>query len=182
MRALKICSRFLVVLLSGLLATGAANAEGFSFEMPTEKLRIIIPDIPKMVMQDHPNAALQKHARFMGSDSTGYSISILTPTCDPGMGAEACAGSTFKSLVSRYGLDVKNVTRWKNDSNTYVVLFPVRMDPLVQFKAYFLSGYGGTHCLEIHVSKTVTAKDRDALIAELTQWYKGFKDAKIEPM
>jgi len=177
------CRQFVIALACVALSAAAAHAgEGFSFEMPKERLRILIPDIPQMEMADHPNAAMQPHARYMGRDGTGYTISILTPTSDPGFGPEACAVSIFNSLMARYRLDPKNVTRRKVDANTFVVLFPVRMDPFVQFKAYVLSGYGGSHCLEVHASRMVSAADKDVLVEQLTAWFKGFHGARVEPM
>lgn len=175
--------RVAVAAACAIFHAGAANAgAGFSFEMPDERLRIVIPDIPQMTMRDHPNAAVQPSARYLGGDVTGYTISVLTPASDRGYGSEACAVYLFSKLLLRYGLDPKKVTRRKTDANTHVALFPVRMGPFVQFKTYLLSGYGGTHCIEVHVSRMVPADDKDKLIEQLTDWYKGFHDARIEAM
>lgn len=149
--------------------------------MPKENVRISIPDLPQMAMQPHPNSAMQAHARYFGAGDGGYSISILTPTADPGMGAEECAASISRGLISRYAIDPRLFLRWKNDANTYVAVFPARVGPLIQFKAYFMSAFGGTHCLEVHSSKTVTATDKDAIVAEMSEWIRKFRSARIDP-
>jgi hypothetical protein len=160
----------------------AAKSEGghFSFDMGEPRLRLVVPDIPPMAMGPHPNAPAQPHARFMGSGERGYSVSVLTPTADPGMTPKDCAGSIYRSLVSRYGLQRESVTTHKSNDSTFIMLFPVRTGPLTQFKAYLLSGYGG-HCLEVHISRTVTAQSQEALSQELAEWYRGFRQARIEP-
>lgn len=168
------------------LAAGAApKSEGepagtFSFDMRQPPLRLVVPDIPQMKMGAHPNAPAQPHALFMGTGEKGYSISVLMPTADAGMTAKDCAVSSHRSLVSRYGLDRKSVAAHQTNESTFVMLFPVRTGPLIQFKAYLLSGYGGTHCLEVHISRTVTARSQEAVSAELEAWYRGFREAKIE--
>ena len=53
------------------------------------------------------------------------------------------------------------------------MLFPVRADPVVQLKAYLMSGHG-THCIEVHLSKTVLSEK------DIVPWFKGFEGARIE--
>lgn len=159
--------------------SAASAAGGFLFDMPEPRLRIAVPDIPQIAMAVHPNAAAQPHARFMGNDDTGYSISVLMPTADPGMTPLDCARSSSGGIVSRYGLDRKAVRMHQTNESTFVMLFPVRIGPLVQFKAYLLSGHGGTHCVEVHISKTVTLASQDAVATDLANWYQGFGGATI---
>jgi hypothetical protein len=161
-------------------AAEAGTADRFSFDMPEPRIRFVVPDIPQMDMGVHPNAGVQPHARFMGSGPQGYSISILMPTADPGMTPRDCARSTYGSLVSRYGLDPKSMVTYQANDMTYVALFPFRVGPLTQLKAYLLSGHGGTHCIEVHISKTVTSTSKEAVTEELAGWYRGFREARIE--
>jgi hypothetical protein len=60
------------------------------------------------------------------------------------------------------------------------MLFPVRVGEFTQLKAYLLSGAGGTHCLEVHISKLLPATSNEALTAQMTTWFEGFREAKIE--
>ncbi|HEX6690276.1 MAG TPA: hypothetical protein VF110_03930, partial [Burkholderiales bacterium] len=122
----------------------------------------------------HPLAAAQAHARFMGSDGKGgYSISVLTPTADPGMGAKECASSLAVGLVRRYGLKREDVLARRPNDSTFVMLFAVKADPLLQLKAYLLSGSEG-RCVEVHLSRNAVAKE------DLAPWFRGFHNARIE--
>src|SRR5262245_58845973 len=123
-----------ICLLLGCLAVFhyAHAADTFSFEMPDPKLRIVVPDIPQMKMGVHPNAAQQPHARYFGGDDTGYSISILMPTADAGMTPRECANSISRSVVKQFGVDPKYVNALQNDDSTFVVIFPIRVDTLIQ--------------------------------------------------
>ena len=93
----------LYLILGYLVGVHTANAaETFSFDMPQPRLRVVVPDIPQIKMGIHPNAALQPHARFMGTDPQGFSISILMPTADAGMSPRDCARTMHKSIMARF--------------------------------------------------------------------------------
>ena len=145
----------------------------FVFEMSGPKLKIVIPDAPRMQMRPHPLAGTQPHARFMGSGADGFSISVLTPTAQPGMKPADCASSISYELVRRYGLKPEGIVRRRPDESTFIMLFPVNVDPGVQLKAYLMSGHGG-HCIEVHLSRTVRAEK------DVAAWFKGFAGARIE--
>jgi hypothetical protein len=148
--------------------------EYFVFEMNDPRLRIVIPDAPAMTMGPHPLAATNPNTRFMGMDSgSGHSISILTPTADPGMGPEECAGSLGAALIRRFGLKRDDVVTLRPNQRTFVMLFPVKADPLLQLKAYLLSAAGG-HCVEVHLSKTVASQ------GDIRPWFRGFQNARVE--
>lgn len=162
-------------------AHAAAAASTFVFDLPEPRLRIRIPDVPQMPMAVHPNAPSQPHARFMGTDNAGFAVSVLLPTAEQGMTPRDCARWISGSLMSRYGLERKAVTTHQTSDATFVMLFPLRIGPLLQFKAYLLSGHGGTHCVEVHVSKTVTSTSQDEVAADLANWVQGFRGASIAP-
>jgi TPR repeat protein len=145
----------------------------FVFEMTGPKLKIVIPDAPPMRMGPHPLAGTQPQARFMGSGAGGFSISVLTPTASPGMTPADCASSISYELVRRYGLKPEGIVRRRPDESTYILLFPVNVDSVVQLKAYLMSGHGG-HCIEVHLSRTVRAEK------DVAAWFKGFAGARIE--
>jgi hypothetical protein len=71
------------------------------------------------------------------------------------------------------------VTGQANET-TFLMMFPYRLDPVIQFKAFLLSGYKGTHCVEVHISRTVLPAPEKALAEDLARWFQGFRGAKIE--
>jgi hypothetical protein len=171
----------LYLILGYLVGFHTANAaETFSFDMPQPRLRVVVPDIPQIKMGIHPNAALQPHARFMGTGPQGFNISILMPTADAGMSPRDCARTMHKSIMARFGVDPKFVVAQQANESTFVMLFPLKIDPLVQFKAFLLSGYAGSHCVEVHISKTIMPATPETVSAQLPNWYQGFRKAKIE--
>lgn len=163
------------------MLNSAFAAETFSFDLTENRLRIVIPDIPQMKMAPHPLSTSRRDMRFMGTDASGYSISIITPTADAGMGPKACASSSYKSLLTRYRLDPDRVMARQVNDTTFIVLFPFRSEQTMQFKAYILSGYGGDHCIDVHVSKAVFAATKEEATLELKAWLSGFSKAVIAP-
>ncbi|HWA36815.1 MAG TPA: tetratricopeptide repeat protein [Burkholderiales bacterium] len=151
-------------------------ADHFAFEMTDPNLRIVIPDAPPMHMGPHPLA--QAHTRFMGSGTKGYSISVLTPTADAGMTALDCAKSGSGEVARRFGLKREDVVALRTNETTFVMLFPLKVDALVQLKAFLLSGHGGTHCVQVHLSRTLVPGDSTA--EEIAAWMGGFRTARIE--
>lgn len=157
----------------------AFPAETFSFEMPEPRLRIVVPDIPQVKMGPHPNAAVQPHARFMGSAGP-YALSVLIPTADEGMTPADCARAGARSVIGRFGLDPRFVVRLQPNETTFVMLFPYRVDQVIQFKAFLLSGHGGTHCVEVHISRIMEPMPEQAMAEHLARWFEGFRGARIE--
>ncbi|MDH5178184.1 MAG: hypothetical protein OEZ39_00835 [Gammaproteobacteria bacterium] len=172
------------LILAGCAATTPTKNTGsgtFVFDVPENRFRVIIPDLPHIEMHAHPLASSGAHFRFMGGDKKdGYSISILTPTADKGMKPEHCANAGYASLLKRYGLNEKYVFRRKNNSSTYIVLFPHRAGPLIQLKAYLLSGYDGDHCIDVHISKNLLAPSEEEVKEKLLAWYQGFTQSSID--
>lgn len=170
----------LAVLLC-VVAFEAFGADSFSFDMPEPRLRIVIPDLPQMKMKPHPLAAAQPQARFQGSADGGYTLSVLMPAADAGMTPRDCAQSLARRVINRFGLDPKFVVGVQPSETTFVMLFPYRAHPLIQFKAFLLSGWNGTHCVEVHVSRTMAAAPEKEMAESLAKWFQGFRDARIEP-
>jgi len=168
------------LLLASVLALPAVGAETFSFEMPEPRLRIVVPDVPQMKMGRHPLADKQPQARFIGS-AEGYTLSVLLPTADDGMTPQECAQALARRVISRFGLDPKFVVGVQPNETTYVMLFPYRVHPVIQFKAFLLSGWNGTHCVEVHVSRTMAAAPEKEMAESLAKWFEGFRGARIEP-
>ena len=148
----------------------------FEFEMTDPRLRIVIPDAPPMQMGPHPLG--QAHTRFMGNGPGGFSISVLTPSADRGMTAAECAASRSGSVAQRFGLKREDIVAFRANETTFVMLFPFKVEPMVQLKAFLLSGHGGTRCIEVHLSNTLAGRPTEQ---ELAAWMKGFRNARIEP-
>ena len=152
--------------------------EGFVFEVTSPRFKVTIPSIPPIKMGPHPGQDRRRpHLRFMGS-SEPYTISILTPTADRGMKAQDCASSIIRSLGSRPFVPAADeIYKAKIDENTFVAIYASDMPipGFVQLHAHFFSAAGGTHCVEVHVSKVTKSKD------EIDPWFQGFGKAKIEP-
>ncbi len=162
-------------------AAPVSSGDTFSFDVPENRFRVVIPEIPQIKMAAHPLAASRPDARYLGGDEkSGYTISILTPTADKGMTPENCASSTYRSLLKRYAVEEKYVVVRKNNPTTFVVLFPTRAGQLVQMKAYILSGYNGDHCIDVHVSKSFNLNGGEQLATDMKEWFESFTKASIE--
>lgn len=148
----------------------------FEFDMTNPPLRIVIPDAPPMQMGPHPLG--QPHTRFMGGGPGGFTISVLTPTADQGTSAMQCARSGAASVARRFGLKREDVVLLQPNDATIVMLFPFKTDPALQLKAFLLSGHGGTHCIEVHLSKMLPPGSTTE--ADIGAWMKGFQRARIE--
>ncbi len=157
-----------------VVALEVLAAETFSFEMPEPRLRIVVPDIPRMDM-------VQQQGRFIGSAEGGYTLSVLTPAADAGMTPRDCAQSLARHVINRFGLDPKFVVGVQANDATFVMLFPYRAHPVIQFKAFLLSGWNGTHCVEVHVSRTMADAPEKQMAEDLARWFQGFRGARIEP-
>jgi hypothetical protein len=163
------------VLLAALLAAAqkAAASDTFSFDMGDLRLRVIVPDIPQMRME------AQGNERFSGANGA-YTMSLLLPKAEAGTTPRDCAGSIARTVINRFGLDPKYVVTGQANETTFLMMFPYRLDPVIQFKAFLLSGYKGTHCVEVHISRTVLPAPEKALAEDLARWFQGFRGAKIE--
>ena len=173
-----ICSmkKTTVVALAACAALDAAGqaVQGFAFEVDKPPFRVSIPDLPAMKMGPHPGAATHPHLRYLGSEGD-YTISIITPTADPGMSAQDCATFSVRTLGERPSVP-KEVFRARLNPTTYVAMYPARMEGFVQLHAHFLSAAGGSHCVEVHASKVVRSEE------DIRRWFKeSFRNARIEP-
>ena len=149
-------------------------AAHFVFEMPQPRLRISIPDAPAMEMGPHPLAAAQPNARYLGSAADGTTVSVLTPFASAGMTPKDCANALGEAVVRRFAVKPDELkTLQADDGLTFVLLFVYKVAPVVQLKAFLLSG-GGGNCLEVHLSKTVADDSGRG------EWMKGFAGARVE--
>ncbi|MBI2336496.1 MAG: hypothetical protein HYU97_07020 [Deltaproteobacteria bacterium] len=165
--------RVLFVLL--LMAdSSSVFAESFSFEITNPKVKISIPELPKIVMKPHLLSKTRPHLRYQGS-SGSYDLSIITPTADTGMTPLECAQSTIHDIVKRrYGLADSEYKAYKaDDGKTFALYYSIRFPPFTQLKAHLISAASG-HCIEVHISKVLTSQK------EAKNWFGSFPQARIQ--
>ncbi len=154
-------------------ATAWAEEQSFKCDMDSPKIRIEIPEIPQIKMADHPLKAAQPHLRLAGSGD-GYTVSVAMPTVDDGMTAKECAISLAGELARRYKLTPDNAFFEPAGANTFQFRFILDLgDGSHQMNSYILSGYEGTHAVNVHISK-ITKEKKD-----MDQWLKGFPKALV---
>jgi hypothetical protein len=134
---------------------------------------VSIPDLASFELSLHPNASRQPTAKLMGSSTDGVSLSVLTPTADPGTTAAQCASWLAGSVVSRFAPNLDALQVVKAGDNAWVLLFPFEVATVKQLKAYVVSGNGKGHCLEVHISRTMPTD------AQRQQWLSGFRKVTV---
>jgi hypothetical protein len=93
------------------------------------------------------------------------------------MTAQECAISEFKKLAGIPGVPGGDkVYKARIDSNTFIAIYviPGPADASV-LQAHLVSAAGGTHCVQVHISKAASSK------GEVEPWFRGFGKAKFEP-
>ena len=155
-------------------ATGVSQAQ-LSFDVAEPAFRVSIPRLPPMTMGEHPMRPGQPHLQLLGNKDA-YTVSVLTPTADPGMKAVDCASSTINQLARRPNVPPQDrIYKARIDSNTYIAIYASPMQGFLLLHAHLLSAAGGNHCVEVHASMISTSKD------DVEPWFKNFSDARIEP-
>lgn len=166
--------RFLATVLI-LFGSLDCRADGFEFSVDSPRFRVSLPSVPAMKMEEHPLHATQPHIRYLGSEGP-YTVSVITPVAAAGMTPLECASATVRSMAVRQGVP-KGVKMYKTrvNENTYLAIYSAPLDGVVRLNAHVLSAVGGTHCIEVHVSK-MSDSDGDS-----AGWIEGFEKANIEP-
>lgn len=165
---------FLAVLALLAVCGRAHPAEGFSFSATEPDFNVFIPNVPPLVLGAHPLHAAKPHLRTLGSDGP-YTVSVMTPTADPGMTPAECASASIRSLTTRPGgPPPADIYRARLNEKTYVAIYAAPAAGFMHLHAHFLSAAGGRHCIEVHVSKASTSKE------DVEPWFRGFGAARIE--
>lgn len=152
-----------------------AGAEEFVFAVTAPGFRVTIPNLPPLHMEPHPMLATHPHLRYLGAQGA-YTVSVITARAAAGMGALECASAILRTLDERPNVPpAKDLYRARLDDNTYVVIYAAHLPGFLQLNAHFLSAAGGTHCIEVHVSKIAASPE------DLDPWFRSFGKAKIEP-
>lgn len=163
----------LLIAFIGCFARARAEEESFVCQVKAPNIKIEIPGIPQIKMTVHPLHDAKPHLRLAG-EKEGYVISIATPTADAGMTAEECAKSIAGSLLQRYDLNQDNAFFGPAGKDTFQFRFILSLgDGVYQMNSHILSGYEGTHCVNVHITKVTKQK------ADFDSWLKGFPNAAI---
>lgn len=167
----------LLALAAALIAvsTPPAGAEEFVFAVTTPGFKVTIPNLPPLRLEPHPMQATHPHLRYLGAQGT-YTVSVITARAAAGMGALECASAILRTLDERPNVPpAAKLYRTRLDEHTYAVLYAAHLPGFLQLNAHFLSAAGGTHCIEVHVSKIAASPE------DLDPWFRSFGKAKIEP-
>jgi len=165
---------YLIVTSTALLTSSPSLAGDFAFEVDSPGVRVVIPNVPPIKMGPHPLSQNQSHLRLLGSEGP-FTVSLLMPTADAGMTPAECAGSTIGALPKRPGVPAQSqIYKARINERTYIALYRSQFAGEVQLHAHLVSAVGGTHCVEVHISKS-PASDEDA-----KAWNKNWGTANIE--
>jgi hypothetical protein len=163
---------FLAVLL---LASAGARAEELVFEVTAPKFKVTLPNVPRMTMDVHPMNASRPHLRLLGTEGP-YTVSVMTPAAQAGMGALECASATLGSLVQRPGVPPREqIYKVRLNERTFAAIYVSPLPQGAQLNAHLMSAVGGAHCIEVQASKVSTSPE------ELDAWIEAFDKANIEP-
>lgn len=158
-----------------LSASLSCRADDFVFEVASPKFKVTIPGVAQLKMEVHPRNASQPHLRYLGSDAA-YTVSVFTPTAAAGMTPLECASATVRALAARPGVPPPaEVYKARLNDNTYVAAYAATFGGTVQMHAHLLSAAGGTHCIEVHATRTAIEED------DFAPWLKELAKASIEP-
>ena len=165
------------ILLMAILSFASlyCRAEGFFLDVDSPKFRITIPGIPQMKMGVHPKNASQPQFRFLGS-ADSYAVEVFTPAAVQVMTPLECAGAIARTLAARPGTPPPaEIFKARLNENTFVAMYAASLGMGVRLNAHIMSGVGGRHCIEVHVTKLSTDED------DLATWVTELEKAGIEP-
>ena len=158
-----------------LLVSLSCRAEDFKFEVASPRFRISIPGVPQLKMEVHPRHAAQPQLRYLGAEEA-YAVSVFTPTAAAGMTPLECASAIVRTLGGRPGVPPPaEVYKARLNATTYVAAYAAPAGGTMQLNAHFMSAAGGTHCIEVHATKTMIEEE------ELAPWLSAIGNASIEP-
>lgn len=161
-----------------ILILGASlpcRADDFVFEVASPKFRVSIPGIPQLKMEVHPKNASQPHLRYLGSEGA-FTVSVFTPAAAAGMTPLECAAATVRALEARPGVPAPaDIYKARLNGTTFMAAYAAPFGGTVQLHAHLLSAAGGTHCIEVHTTRTALQEE------EIAPWLGELAKARIEP-
>jgi hypothetical protein len=164
-----------IVVLGFIALSGSlCQAADFTFEVESPNVRVVVPNIPPVKLEPHPMRQARPHMRLLGTNGP-FTVSVLMPTADAGMTPAECAGSTLGALPKRPGVPAQEkIFKARINERTFIALYDSQMAGETHLHAHLLSGVGGTHCVEVHVSKFPASED------DIKSWRKNWGAANIE--
>lgn len=158
-----------------LCASLSCLADEFVYEVASPRFKLIIPGAPQLKMEVHPRNATQPHLRYLGADGD-FTVSVFTPTAASGMTPLECAAATVRALTGRPGVPPPaDVYKARLNATTFIAAYTVPHGGTVQLHAHLLSAAGGTHCIEVHTTRTMLEE------GEIAFWLTTLQKASIEP-
>ena len=162
-----------LLIVSPVLAEQAAVDDQFVQEIPNPNLRIIIPDIPNITLNTHPNEPGKPHLKATGTKAY-TSVFVYAPKSERAMTPLACANTTARAVMQQLNLPEEKTLRHRVDDNTFVLLYGLPLDGQVRLNAHILSAAEGNYCIDVYIFR-LSAKTE-----EVEAWFNGFKQVRIE--
>ena len=158
-----------------LLACGASAQADLTVEVDAPSVRVVVPGLPSVKMDVHPQHEKWKHLRLYGNEGA-HTFTLVTPTADPGMKPEDCANFIAGSLPRRPGVPPQEgIYKTKLDANTYMAMYVSRLNGgKLLLNAHLMSSGSDNHCVEFVATREVSDQ------AEAEPWFRGFASARIE--
>ena len=157
------------------LSNEKVKIKHFLYQLKEYGVEIQIPEIPFMILKEHPFHKEKPHLLYAGSKQH-YNISIIAPTVDSGMTSSEYATSTASLIVKRYGFSKEQVVLYKQqDSDCISMFYYLKIGSMIQLNAHLFSmSAQGTHGIEVRISRL----DSDS--SNIDNWMKGFPLAAIK--
>jgi len=156
-------------------ASLSCRADDFVYEVASPKFKVTIPGVPQLKMEIHPKHASQPHLRYLGADGD-FTVSVFTPVAAAGMTPLECAAATVRTLAARPGVPpAEDVYKARLNGTTFIAAYTAPFGGTVQLHAHLLSAAGGTHCVEVHTTRTMLMEE------EIAPWLNVLQKASIEP-
>jgi hypothetical protein len=155
--------------LGALLAAGGAGA--FELAVTGPDFTVAVPRLPAIQLEAQKTPAPPVTKAMRGDDGT-YEVSLLVTQAERETSTRACAGAFLRALVARPGMpDRDSIYRAPLDTETFLVLYILGTPR--RLHAHLLSSANASHCIELHVSKSLRdGDDEDA-------WRRSFQGARI---
>ena len=110
-----------------LLACAATVHAELAVEVDAPAVRVVVPSLPAVRMDVHPEHEKWKHLRLYGNEGP-HTFTLVTPTADPGMKPQDCANFVAGDLPRRPGVPPQEgIYKTKLDSNTYMAMYVSRL-------------------------------------------------------
>ena len=164
----------LLLACARLNAGEASEGDAFSFVIDEPHVRVTIPGLPMLSMNPHPLGDEDPQFRLLGT-AKGVSVAAIAPLAEKGITAVECASAIANSILEHRKIGADQVFKGRTSENTFLIIYGLSgQSGGVQLNTHLLSAAGGTHCIEIHISRESTSE------ADVEPWFNGFGEARID--